>query len=210
MRDQLRAHADLLSAHLNEQKGRVSESIASLQAVLDNPNAMRPLPVPEHGDPTVGLAPPPGTEAAKADASAGSSGAIDEDADVAGDLASLAGDAPADGGDGTTTVSATGAAAPAMEASGDPTGAATSGAPGSSSASGSTGSSGVSGSSSASGSTDSSGSSGSTADGSAEPAGAAAGPTVAAEAKASDQADPAERFFGQGEPFSDERWKSGS
>ncbi len=48
-RDQLRADADLLAAHLTNQRERVADSIASLQRVLEHPTALRSLPVPEKG-----------------------------------------------------------------------------------------------------------------------------------------------------------------
>jgi cell division septum initiation protein DivIVA len=47
LRDQLRSDADFLSAHLVGQRQRVTDSVAALQAVLDNPTALRPMPVPE-------------------------------------------------------------------------------------------------------------------------------------------------------------------
>ena len=47
LRDQLRSDADFLSAHLVGQRQRVTDSIAALQGVLDNPTALRPMPVPE-------------------------------------------------------------------------------------------------------------------------------------------------------------------
>ena len=47
LRDQLRSDADFLSAHLVGQRQRVTDSVAALQGVLDNPTALRPMPVPE-------------------------------------------------------------------------------------------------------------------------------------------------------------------
>jgi len=88
-RDQLRADADFLAAHLSAQRERVSGSIAALREMLAKPGVLQPIPVPEKSRPD---APADASPAAAAGEAAPAP--TDEEGDVAGDLAALGDQAP--------------------------------------------------------------------------------------------------------------------
>ena len=55
-RDQLRADADFLAAHLSAQRDRVSGSIEALREMLARPTVLQPIPVPEQSRPAAAAA----------------------------------------------------------------------------------------------------------------------------------------------------------
>ncbi len=110
-RDQLRGDAELLAAHLTAQRERVAGSVEALREVLARPSVLEPLPVPEKGDPTAGaraaeatptvpVEPAIAVDVARAEVADVELDVaeLDEDLDVAGDLAALSdeGEAAAD------------------------------------------------------------------------------------------------------------------